>query len=333
MPSPTLTSLLEPLQPYFDDPGVEEIIVNQPGEVWIWRAGAFECHEIALDADDIIDIGIVAGAHRRQDIGPDKPLLATDLQGLGRLQVVLPNCVAEGKPALVIRRGNTFSPSLDALAAGGLLNATLQRRAGPTEADARLLRLYRDEDWVAFLREAVLARKTIVACGRTASGKTTVAKGLINAIPLDERLITIEDTPEWTDLPHRNQVNLFYSKDAREGAGVTPRQLVAAALRMRIGRLLVQELRDGEAAFAFLRALKSGHPGGITTVHADSAEAAFTAIALQMKETEAGASLGSDDVLDMLRANIDIVVHCVRTPTEFSIAEVWYHGAAGGDAP
>ena len=99
MSSLTLTSLLEPLQLYFGDPGVEEIIVNRPGEVWIWRAGVFECHEIVLDADDIIDIGIVAGAHRRQDIGPDKPLLATDLQGLGRLQVVLPNCVAESKPA------------------------------------------------------------------------------------------------------------------------------------------------------------------------------------------------------------------------------------------
>jgi len=64
----TLTSLLEPLQPYFGDPGVEEIIVNRPGEVWVWRAGAFERHEIALDADDIIDIGTPVRV-RRHDHG------------------------------------------------------------------------------------------------------------------------------------------------------------------------------------------------------------------------------------------------------------------------
>ncbi|HZV93210.1 MAG TPA: P-type DNA transfer ATPase VirB11, partial [Caldimonas sp.] len=318
--SQTLTHLLRPFQPYFDDASIEEIIVNRPGEVWIWRKGAFECHEIALDADDIIDIGIVAGAQRRQDVGPDKPLLATDLQGMGRLQVVLPPCVADGKPSLVIRRGNAFSPSLDDLAIAGLFKSTKRRRGAASLEDDRLLRFYQEEDWPRFLREAVLAKKTIVTCGETASGKTTVAKGLINAIPLNERLITIEDTPEWTDLPHRNQVNLFYSKDSHD---VTPRHLVAAALRMRIGRLLVQELRDGDAAFAFLRAVKSGHRGGVTTVHSDNPEAAFMAIAVQMKETEAGASLDTEDVLAMLRQNIDVIAHCIRTDvdgiTEFKV--------------
>lgn len=331
--SATLTYLLKPFQPYFDDPGVEEIIINRPGEVWIWRGGAFERHEIALDADDIIDIGIVAGAHRRQDIGPNRPLLGTDLQGMGRLQVVLPPCVAEGKPALVIRRGNAFSPSLDDLDVAGLFKSTKRRRGAASVQDDRLLRIYREEDWNRFLREAVLAKKTIVTCGETASGKTTLAKGLIDAIPRNERLITIEDTPEWTDLPHGNQVNLFYSKDS---GNVTPRHLVAAALRMRIGRLLVQELRDGDAAFAFLRAVKSGHRGGITTVHSDDPEAAFTAIAVQMKETDAGAALDTDDVLTMLRENIDVIAHCIRTDedgvTEFKVTEVWYR-AAEGDAP
>lgn len=329
MPSNTLTSLLEPLAPSLADPKIEEIIINEPGACWIWRAGAFERHAVSLDADDVMDIGIVAGAQRRQDVGPECPLLSTDLQGLGRLQVVLPNCVAEGKPALVIRRGNSFSPSLDDLTAAGLFKGTRGRRGGPSKADAQLLELYRREDWARFFPAAVLARKTIVACGETASGKTTFAKGLINAVPLHERLITIEDTPEWTDLPHPNQVNLFYSKDAREGVGVTPRELVGAALRMRIGRLLVQELRDGLAAFAFLRALASGHPGGITTVHAANPEEALSAIGLMLKEPSAGGSMTEEDVQRMLHMRIDVVVHCARHGQEFGISEVWFNPATG----
>ena len=328
MPSATLTSLLQPLRPFLDDPAVEEIVVNRPHEAWVFAAARFDRHAIDLNADDVIDIGIVAGAQRRQDVGPDCPLLATDLGGLGRLQVVLPPCVAEDRPALVIRRGNSFSPSLDELALAGLFSQTRRRRAGPTAADAALLKLYRDEDWEAFFPAAVRARKTIVACGETASGKTTFAKGLIRAIPLEERLITIEDTPEWTDLPHPNQVNLFYDKDASDGDGVTPRDLVAAALRMRIGRLLLQELRDGNAAFAFLRALASGHPGGITTVHAPNPDEAFTTIGLQLKETHAGAAMQQADILRLLQNNIDIVVHNARAGSRFGITEVSWTLAA-----
>lgn len=331
MPSPTLSSLLQPIRPFLDDPAVEEIIVNRPNEVWTYKAGRFVRHDVEMDDDDVMDLGIVAGAQRRQDVGRDSPLLATDLGGLGRLQVVLHPCVADGRSALAIRRGNTFSPTLDDLATSGLFKSTRRRRAGPSDADAGLLQLYRDEDWEAFFPAAVLAKKTIIACGETASGKTTFAKALINSIPLDERLITIEDTPEWTDLPQPNQVNMLYDKDAVQGEDPTARDLVAAALRMRIGRLLVQELRDGQAAFAFLRALGSGHPGGITTVHAPNPEEAFTAIALQLKETPAGAAMTQEDIMLLLRGNVHVIVHTARSEAGFKITEVWCGLADEGD--
>jgi len=321
--TPTLAHLLKPLGPYLADPRCEEICVNEPGRAWVWSGGGFTPHAVELDADEIIDIGIVAGAARRQDIHPKRPLLATDLQGQGRLQVVLPPCVEQGKPSLTIRRGNAFSPTVASLSEAGLFTGTLARRPGLTGADHELLDLYRAQRWEEFCVGAVRAKKTVVICGETGSGKTTFAKALIGAIPLAERLISVEDTPEWTDLPHQNRVALYYDKDGGPDT-VRPGQLVEAALRMRIGRLLVQELRDGPAAYAFLRALASGHPGGITTVHAGDCLKAFDAVRLMLKETQAGASQSNTDLMAMLRERIDIVVHCHRPDDVFGISEVWF---------
>ena len=106
------------------------------------------------------------------------------------------------------------------------------------------------------------SRRNILISGATGSGKTTFAKGLVELIPLHERLLTIEDTRELT-VPHRNAVHLLYAKDGQGVARTGPRALLESALRMRPDRILLQELRDGAAAFFFLRTVNSGHPGSI----------------------------------------------------------------------
>ena len=114
--------------------------------------------------------------------------------------------------------------------------------------------------------------------GATGSGKTTFAKALIRHIPASERLITIEDARELT-VPHRNAVHLLYAKDGQGLAQVGARELLESALRMRPDRILLQELRDA-SAFFYLRNVNTGHPGSITTVHADSAALAFEQLTL-----------------------------------------------------
>src|SRR3546814_3188623 len=96
------------------------------------------------------------------------------------------------------------------------------------------------------------------------------AKGLIKLIPENERLLTIEDTRELV-VPHQNVVHMIYSKDGTGTAKVSAKELLESALRMRPDRILLQELRDG-TAFFYLRNVNSGHPGSITTIHADSAQ-------------------------------------------------------------
>lgn len=319
--SHNLESLLAPLA-HLRTPGVEEICLNTPHEAWVWNGG-FQRHAVDLDAQDMEDIAICAGALRRQDVGADRPLLSTDIPGVGRLQAVLPPCVAEGRPSLTLRIGAAISPTLEGLAEGGLFRATRAQGTGPKAEDAALLALYDAGDWPAFLAAAVRARKSIVICGEVGSGKTTTARALIDAIPREDRIVTIEDTAEWVDLPQPNRVALYYAKGGKDASGVGASDLVDAALRMRMRWLLVQEIRDGAAAMAFLLARQSGHPG-ITTIHAASAEAAFDRLRIVLKQTPAGAAVADADANSQLRQLIDVVVHQHRDGGTFGLSEVWF---------
>ena len=124
-------------------------------------------------------------------------------------------------------------------------------------------------------------------------------------------------------MPHRNAVHLLYSKDGQGLAKVGPKELLESALRMRPDRILLQELRDA-SAFFYLRNVNSGHPGSITTIHADSAALAFEQLTLLVKESEAGRALARDDVRALLHQLVDIVVQMKREQGRFRIAEVWY---------
>lgn len=325
MPSPTLKHLLAPIAPFLADPDVEEIAVQKPGEAFVFSRGVFTRHEIALDARQAEDIAHYAAAHRRQDIGGSFPLLSTELPGGERLQAVLPPCVGSDCPSLTIRRHSTFSPTLEGLAAKGLFDGTVKRKDKASPADAELRILHERGDWLAFMRLAARSGKTLLLCGANATGKTTYAKAYANAIPPHERIITIEDTAEWNTLPHENRVALFYSKGGQGATKVGATDLVEAALRMRIGRLMVQELRDA-AAYSFARALASGHPG-LSTCHAADCDGAFEALALMVKEAPPAASRPIEEVKVWLRSLIDIVLHCARDGDRFGISEVWMREA------
>lgn len=212
---------------------------------------------------------------------------------------------------------------LEAFREAGLFDAAeTVRDDGIDATDAALIRLREAGDWVGFFRLAVERRRNILISGATGSGKTTFAKGLVELIPADERLLTIEDTRELV-LPHRNVVHLLYSKDGQGLARVGPKALLESALRMRPDRILLQELRDG-TAFFFLRNVNSGHPGSITTVHADSATLAFEQLTLLVRESEGGRDLPREDIRTMLHLMVDIVVQMKKTDGRFQMTEVWH---------
>ena len=268
-------------------------------------------------------IATLCAAMSQQDVGPDRPLCASTLPDGQRVQICRPPAVAAGTISLTIRRPSSFAPTIERLADTGLFDRTHAVGAHPGPHDDELIALHRASDWRRFFPLAVRAKKTVIATGDTGSGKTTFAKALIQAIPLQERLITIEDAAEFIGLPQRNVVSLFYSKGDQGIARVRSEDLIEAALRMRPDRVLMQELRDG-AAFTFMRGIAAGHPGSITTCHAGSAAGAFDALRLMIKQHDAGRHLADADVRTLLHQLVDVVAHCQRDDRGFQIEEVYF---------
>jgi type IV secretion system protein VirB11 len=116
---------------------------------------------------------------------------------------------------------------------------------------------------------------------------------------------------------------MLYAKDGQGTANVTAKHLLESALRMRPDRILLQELRDG-TAFFYLRNVNSGHPGSITTIHADSAELAFEQLTLLVKESEGGSDLARGDIRALLKMLVDVVVQTKKTDGEFRVTEIYY---------
>lgn len=323
----TLRRLLEPIAGPLAQDGVTDIVVNRPGEVGIECCGRWEWQAVAaFDAERLEAIATLCAALTQQDVGLERPLCASVLPDGQRVQICRPPAVEAGRLSLTIRRPARHAPTVGELAAGGLFAATASSQL--CALDAELMALYRAGDWERFFPLAVRAKKTLIISGDTGSGKTTFARALIAAIPLEERLVTIEDTPEFIQLPQRNHVALFYSKGDQGVARGGAEDLIEAALRMRPDRVLMQELRDG-AAFTFLRAVCAGHPGAITTCHASSAVGAFDALGLMVKQHEAGRHLADGDVRALLRQRIDIVAQCRRGAAGFGISDVYFAPMAG----
>jgi type IV secretion system protein VirB11 len=176
-------------------------------------------------------------------------------------------------------------------------------------------------DWVEWFASRVRRYRTFLIGGKTGSGKTTLAEAMIRAIPLHERVLTVEKTAEFADLPHRGWLAQYYgySGDGAQAERAAV-QLLEDALRQRPDRILFGELRSAGEAWAYLRGLKAGHPGGITTIHAGSAEGCVDALATMLRGDPAGATMSDEQLRREIRGSVDVLVHCDRDP--YRVTEV-----------
>ncbi len=318
-----LTHHLEPLRALLDADAVTELVINKPGEVGIeGRKGWEWVTEERLSVQWLETLSNSMANYTKQKVGPQTPICSTSLPTGERVQIVAPPACDLGNYSITIRKPSVRTFGLGELHAGGLFEHTKIARGRSTAADAELVALKEKQEWAGFLELAVKTRKNILISGATGSGKTTLSKALIQLIPSEERLLTIEDTRELI-VPHRNAVHMIYSKDGQGQAQVGAKHLLEASLRMRPDRILLQELRDG-TAFFYLRNVNSGHPGSITTVHADSAALAFEQLSLLVKESEGGRDLERKDILDLLHLLVDVVVQCKKVDGRFRVTEIFF---------
>ena len=279
-----------------DDARVSEIAVNPDGRVWVERAGdPGMTAATPLDRNDANDLANDLAGDRA--LSERTPLAGSDVvlgNALWRSQIVTPPAV-EGGPAIALRRTVSEPRSLEILTRGANLRHLIE---GEDEEEAGVFAALAGDDLALFLRRAVWARWNVVFSGGTSSGKTTWLRACVEAVPSTERLVTIEDVYELRP----KQPNIV---QLRTGDRIPAADLLRASLRLRPDRILMGELR-GPEAFDFLSAINSGHPGGITTLHATSPEAALNRLALMVMD--AGKGLGFGEVVAYCRAMIDVIV-------------------------
>jgi type IV secretion system protein VirB11 len=330
----SLALFLGPLAFLLDDPEVTEICINQPGTAFVERQSGWTQDALPFATFDwCMSIAKLVANYTRQRISANDPLLSATLPGGERIQIVLPPATEDRTVSITIRRPSNVLWTLEELETSGIFEPTRsvpqvrhrQAESGSlSEVDRELTGLLATRQFVRFLRRAVQLRKNILLSGATGSGKTTVSKALILEVPADDRLVTIEDVKELSLRNQPNHVRMFYSQGAQGQASVTPGQLLASAKRQRPDRVFVSELRTGDEVYDYLVSVNTGHPGSITSVHADSAEMAFVALAQLMKRSGAGQGMSTREGVELAQLSVDVVVQCARERQRRIVLEIWY---------
>lgn len=314
-----LASYLAPLAFALERADITDIYINRPGELWLETLGGeIERHEVpALDGPLLSRLARQVAALNHQGISREHPLLSASLPDGSRIQIAQPPAT-RGEMAIAIRKHVSADLTLDDYVSADAFREV--RTAGNAQSAVidRVRDLVDAGDMGNALREAVHGRLNILISGGTSSGKTTFLNALIREISPEERLILIEDTPE-IRLRHENAVGLIAARSALGEAHVTANDLVSASLRMRPDRIILGELRGSEA-FAFLRAVNTGHPGSMTTIHADSVERAFEQLALLV--LEGGSTLKRRDILAYVRMTVDLVLQLRRDAQGRRVSEI-----------
>jgi type IV secretion system protein VirB11 len=337
----TIDLELEPIRQFLDDAQLTEIVINEPLEVMTEGPDGWTTHQIPEATQNWCKgLAKLIANDNSQNIDKESPLLGGQLPAGERAQVVIAPVVAHGITSFTFRKALKYSLTLEQIVEGGAF-ANVRReqslRLSPEERalleadlpeeEAELLRLFRAGDWFDFFDKAVRRRKNIISSGATGSGKTTLSNALVQRIPLWERIITVEDVRE-IQLPHKNKVHMVYVKDGKGVAKATPKQIFEAVLRMRPDRVIPAELRGDEAFFFIQNVINSGHPGTITTAHANSSKLMFQRLSMMIKASPEGASLNREDLLEMLYSLIDIVVQMEKNEDgKRVIKEVYYDPA------
>ena len=287
---------LKPIEHLILDESISEVMVNGPDRVFIEKQGFLQQVPGVSLGERSLMVAVKNIARRLgDDISESKPVLDSRLPDGSRVAAVIPPC-SLGGVTLTIRKFNTRHFEIEDLIRTGTLDRALANH----------------------LEDYVLARKNILISGGTGTGKTTLLSILGKFIPGDERVLVIEDTAE-IHLAQENLVRFEARREQNGLPGVAIRDLLKAALRHRPDRILLGEVRSGEA-FDLLQLLNTGHSGTLSTIHASSAQqglARFTSCVLQ-----SGVDIPYKAIRSNIADSLNLVVHLERRPGRRFISEV-----------
>lgn len=330
------------IQPFLDDKGNTEIAINRPFELWTESNKGWQRYDMPnLDYSVLLKIANTFAILNKLEITPKNPICSGVFPDEQRGQVVIPTACERGTVSITIRQPSQDRFTLGDYGKTGRLNRWLDKSTFTTantilpshlkdkiEAESKeieylnkwldipddvhlqlfelqMLKAKAERDLESFIQLGVKHYQNFCLVGATGSGKTTFTKAVCDIVPVDTRIVTIEDTPE-LDLPlHLNRVHLFYKE-------VTPKQLLASCMRMKPDRIFLTELR-GDEAYDYLNALNTGHGGSVTTVHANDCQSAYYRIGTLIKQSEIGSKIDFDQIMRDTYTTIDVMMFLERT--------------------
>lgn len=323
-------SQMGPIRAYIEDPSVQEIMINRPGSVWVESNGVMQPVDVSIDDVSVRGaIKSLASANGR-DVFP-----VIDARAAGfRVAAALSPVAIKGNAICIRKHSRSLRRLNDYIEDGAFVpNGGAGGHAGGGLAMPPLDAVARGGEALAdFFRWCVRSRRNIVIAGGTGSGKTTFMNALISEIPDDERLLTIEDTAELI-VNHPNSVSLetaeIVSMERQELVDI--RRLVRLALRFRPDRIIVGEIRGGEA-YDLLDAMNTGHQGGFCSLHADSAKFSLYRLESMVRMHRDAANLPLQALRAQIANTFNVVVFCarrggVRRPVEVAVV----NGVCDGD--
>ncbi|WP_208431350.1 P-type DNA transfer ATPase VirB11 [Bartonella doshiae] len=315
-----VAQLLQPLDRFLEDPKITELSICRPCEVWTKDFKGWQMHSVPELTNAFLQT-LITAIIVYNGMAP-RSINYVLLPGGQRGTIVQTPAVIDGTLSFVIRKHSLTVKTLEDLNNEGAFDTFTDVSFNkPSEKEAndflskqdftrlkpfevQLLGLKRDRKILEFLEECVLRKRNIIIAGKTGSGKTTFARSLIEKVPVEERIITIEDVHELFLPNHPNHVHMIYGNSAGR---VSPDECLDACMRQSPDRIFLAELRGNEA-WEYLNSLNTGHPGSITTTHANSALQTFERCATLIKRSEVGRRLDLEMIKIVLYTTVDVVL-------------------------
>lgn len=286
---------LRPIAGFIQDPDISEIMVNAGGRVFVERAGLVEEAAGVQLAEKSLQVAVKNIARTLgDDVTDERPILDARLPDGSRVAAVIPPC-SVGGTTLTIRKFQTRFFTVEELVRIGTLPPDVLDR----------------------VREAIDRRENILISGGTSTGKTTLLNALATLLPAGDRIVVIEDTAE-LHIDKPNVVRFEGRREQTDLPAVTIRDLLRASLRHRPDRIIVGEVRGGEA-YDLLQALNTGHAGSLSTIHSNSAERALSRLGACV--LQAGVDLPYQAIRQQIAQSLSLVLHIERARAARRIAE------------
>lgn len=288
-------------------PDVSDVAINRAHEIW-WQQGqgGWQMKDAPLLSHrECMSLAKGLATYHGRDIKPESPIKTVELPlGERGLLVIPPGC-ERNTVSMTFRKPSLTRYTLDDYINTGRFENVNVRDQFQTEIEPwqkELKQAVKRKDWRYVFKEIVAQRLNIIVFGGTGSGKTTFAKAIVDMYPFTRRMLTIEEVNELKLPYHPNHVHLIY------GDFVTAKELVTAAMRMKPDHVFLAEI-TGDEAWDYITLLNTGHPGSITTCHADGTLEGFSRVAGMIKQSPVGSNLSYEFILDKVKSSFDMILY------------------------